>query len=75
MVSQLVESEDPLALVRSWETPANCRHPGDRVRLDNVKEDPYGKGWFYSLKGVDQSSLDELMDAEQYEKLISGQAD
>jgi len=39
-----------------------------------INQDPYGKGWFYSLKGVDQSMLDELMDAEQYEKLISGSA-
>lgn len=36
MVAQLIEAEDPAALVESWETPDNCESPGyGRVRIDN----------------------------------------
>lgn len=39
-MAELIVSDDPLALVSSWETPWNCDLPGsDRVRLDNVPED------------------------------------
>ncbi len=36
--------------------------------LDKLKADPYGEGWLVKIKASDPSELDELMDAQAYEK-------
>ena len=36
-----------------------------------VNEDPYGEGWLVKVKLSDPSEADELMDAEDYKKLLS----
>ncbi len=36
-----------------------------------VNEDPYGKGWMVKLSINDASELDDLMDADAYQKIIS----
>ena len=36
-----------------------------------VNEDPEGDGWFFRLKLSDPSECDELLDADEYRKLIS----
>lgn len=38
-----------------------------------INEDCYGKGWMIKVKLADPSGVDELLDAEAYEKLISEQ--
>jgi glycine cleavage system H protein len=35
-----------------------------------INEDPYGKGWIAVLKIEDNSELDDLMDASEYEKYL-----
>jgi len=41
---------------------------GDNPTL--VNEDPYGKGWIVKVKLADPGELEDLLDAEAYEKLI-----
>ncbi|WP_261857775.1 glycine cleavage system protein GcvH [Photobacterium sanguinicancri] len=36
-----------------------------------VNSDPYGDGWLFKLKCDDEEELDELLDAERYQDLIS----
>lgn len=36
-----------------------------------VNKDPYGKGWMIKIECSDVSELDDLMDAEAYQKHIS----
>ncbi len=38
-----------------------------------INEDCYGKGWLIKVKLADHSGVEELMDAEAYEKHISEQ--
>lgn len=37
-----------------------------------VNSDPYGEGWMIKLKIGDPSELDSLMDATEYEQMVSG---
>jgi glycine cleavage system H protein len=42
---------------------------GDNPGL--INEDPYGEGWIIKVEIQDASELEELMNAEEYENLIS----
>lgn len=42
---------------------------GDNPGL--INEDPYGEGWIIKVEIQDESELDELLTAEEYENLIS----
>jgi glycine cleavage system H protein len=42
---------------------------GDNPGL--INEDPYGEGWIIKVEIQDESELEELMSAEDYENLIS----
>lgn len=42
---------------------------GDNPGL--INEDPYGQGWIVKIRISDASEIDDLLDAEAYEKLIS----
>jgi glycine cleavage system H protein len=35
-----------------------------------VNKDPYGKGWMVKIKVADSSELDDLMSADDYQKMI-----
>ena len=35
-----------------------------------VNKDPYGKGWMIKIQIADESELDELLSAEDYQKMI-----
>lgn len=37
-----------------------------------VNSDPYNKGWMIKIEISDSSQIDNLLDAEAYEKLIKG---
>jgi len=39
-----------------------------------INEDPYGKGWIAVLEVRDNSELDNLMDASEYEKYLEEEA-
>nr|WP_136065172.1 glycine cleavage system protein GcvH [Pontiella sulfatireligans] len=34
-----------------------------------VNKDPFGEGWLFKLKMVDESDVDDMMDADSYEEL------
>jgi len=36
-----------------------------------VNKDPYGKGWMVKIKVADSSELDDLMSADDYEKMVN----
>ncbi len=36
-----------------------------------VNKDPYGKGWMVKIKVADPSELDDLMSADDYEKMVN----
>lgn len=40
-----------------------------------VNEDPHGKGWIVRLKLKDESELEKLMSATEYEKFLEGLED
>jgi glycine cleavage system H protein len=48
---------------------------GTNAGLENdpasVNRDPYGDGWFYTVKLADVSQTNELLTAEQYERVIA----
>lgn len=35
-----------------------------------INEDPYGRGWIVVIEMDDESELDELMDADEYERYL-----
>ena len=39
-----------------------------------INEDPYGKGWIAIVEIEDESELDDLLDADEYEKYIEEEA-
>ena len=46
----------------------------DENESDNpglINEDPYGKGWIIKMKIKNPEEIESLMDAEEYEKMIS----
>lgn len=36
-----------------------------------VNQEPYGKGWFYTLTDVEPAQFDALMDAEAYRRFLA----
>jgi glycine cleavage system H protein len=36
-----------------------------------INEDPYGRGWIFTVEVADASELDRLMDAAQYEAFLA----
>ena len=38
-----------------------------------INEEPYGKGWIARMEPIDGSSLDHLMDSEEYEKYVEAE--
>ena len=37
---------------------------------DSINKDPYGNGWIAKIKISDDTEIDELLSAEEYQKLI-----
>ncbi len=35
-----------------------------------INQDPYNSGWLFTVKNIDKSEIDDLMDAESYEKYL-----
>jgi glycine cleavage system H protein len=38
-----------------------------------INEDPYGDGWLVKVKVSDPTELDDLLDNEEYEELVSAE--
>ncbi|QUG99849.1 glycine cleavage system protein GcvH [Saccharopolyspora erythraea] len=78
---QHYSSADALGSVESVKAVAEFFAPlgGEVVEVNSqvtdepelVNTDPYGDGWFVTLKVTDRSELDALMSAKQYEEFIS----
>ena len=70
---------DEAAVVESVKAAADVYAPvaGEVVEInenldDNpelVNKDAFGEGWLFKLKVVDESDVDELLDADSYEEL------
>lgn len=71
------------ATVESVKAASDCYMPisGEVLELNGeletspalVNEDPYGQGWFIKFQPTDLSELDDLMDAEAYEKFAQAE--
>ncbi len=42
---------------------------------ENVNQDPYGDGWFFTIEPNDLADLDALLDAEAYAELCDAEAE
>ena len=40
---------------------------------ETVNKDPYGSGWMFRLKPVNQAEVDALLDAKAYEALVASE--
>ncbi|WP_100622615.1 glycine cleavage system protein GcvH [Candidatus Coxiella mudrowiae] len=79
-VDSQVDASDEVAVVESVKTAADVYSPltGEVVEVNEalqtdpalVNRDPYGDGWLYRIRPDDESELDELLNAPDYEALI-----
>lgn len=78
-VDSQVDASDEVAVVESVKTAADVYSPltGEVVEVNEaletdpalVNRDPYGDGWLYRIRPDDESELDELLNAPDYEAL------
>ncbi len=47
-------------------------NPNVEENPELVNNDPYGEGWLIKMKPEKQSSIDDLLDADGYKKVING---
>lgn len=76
-----LEKGDEMAVVESVKTAADVYapisgkiievNPQLETRPELINEDSYGEGWICRIKPDDLEELDELMDADQYQEMIS----
>jgi len=75
-VGDSVSAGDACAVVESVKAASDVYSPvsGEVVAVNEdledspelVNQDPYGKGWLFTVKANDDSGLDKLMDADAY---------
>ena len=80
-IGDILEKGDVFATVESVKAAADCYMPigGEITEINEeledapqlVNEDPFGAAWFVRLTASDLTELDDLMDAEAYEKFIT----
>ncbi len=80
-VGQAVGSGDNVAVVESVKAASDIYAPvgGVVVEINTeaesdpsiINSDPYGGGWIFKLRMEDESEIDDLLDADAYEGLIS----
>ena len=76
---QTVSSGDEVAVVESVKAAADVYAPisGDIVEVNNaleddpeiVNRDAFGEGWILKINVINESELDELMDADSYQEI------
>ena len=76
-----VEKSNEIAVVESVKTAADVYAPldGKIIEVNQqlveqpelVNQDPYGLGWLYQMKISHPKDVDDLMDADAYEKFIA----
>ena len=77
-----LEFHQPLGVIESVKAVSDVYSPvsGEVIEanqeLNNspelINEDPHGKGWIVRLKIKDESELQKLMSADEYEKFLEG---
>ncbi|MCP1676813.1 glycine cleavage system H protein [Natronocella acetinitrilica] len=80
-----VQAGEGCAVVESVKAASDVYAPVDGVIVDTngrltdepelVNTDPYGDGWIMRIKPDDADSIEELMDADDYEHMVSEQED
>jgi len=83
-IGQAVEAGKGAGVVESVKAAFNIYAPvsGSVVEINDavaedpslVNQDPYGKGWLFSIKVTSQAELSSLMDGAQYEVQIKSGA-
>ncbi len=83
-VESTAEAGAELAEIESTKATSSIVSPVSGIVIDTndkladspeiINEDPYGKGWVAIIEMDDISELDELMDADDYEKFIEEEA-
>ncbi len=84
-IGQQLAAQEEAGVVESVKAASDIYAPvGGRVvavneALDdapeNVNQDPYGDGWFFSIEPSDVADLDALLDAEAYAEQCSDEED
>jgi glycine cleavage system H protein len=81
-VGKKLEFHQSLGVVESVKAVSDVYSPvsGEVIEINKglddspelVNQDPHGKGWFIRLKLKDETELEKLMAASEYEKFIEG---
>ncbi len=81
-LDETVEQEDVFGSVEAVKTVSDLFMPltGEVIEFNEqledepelVNKDPYGEGWMIKVKISDNSQIEDLIDAEAYQKLIEG---
>lgn len=84
-VGDKVSKDDPFGVVESVKAVSDIYAPvsGTVIEVNEglpespevINEDPYGDGWLIKVKMSDAGDLDDLMDAEEYEEMVSNEAE
>ena len=84
-VDREVDAEEAIAVVESVKAASDIYAPvAGRVTETNaeladnpelVNSDPYGAGWIFRLAPEDVATVEELMDADDYDAYTGGDAD
>jgi glycine cleavage system H protein len=82
-VGQVFDSRDEIGTIESVKAVAEIYTPvaGEVVEINQttiedpaiLNEDPHGEGWLVKIRFSEETDLDELMNAEQYERYITGE--
>ncbi|KAJ8041752.1 Glycine cleavage system H protein, mitochondrial [Holothuria leucospilota] len=82
-VGRAITKGEEMMVLESVKAASDVYAPvdGEVVEVNNALEErpelvnssPYDKGWLFTMKVADVSSLDSLMNEKEYEKFIEGQ--
>lgn len=80
-IGDAVAKDEAMGVVESVKAVSDVYSPvsGNVVEVNDdlpdntemVNDDPYGDGWMVKIEMSDLSDLDDLMDAEEYQKFIA----
>ncbi|MEE8078489.1 MAG: glycine cleavage system protein GcvH [Pseudomonadales bacterium] len=84
-IGRLLAAQDEAGVVESVKAASDIYAPvgGTVVAVnealddapENVNQDPYGDGWFFTIEPNDLADLDALLDAEAYAELCDAEAE
>jgi len=84
-VGEKVSKDDPFGVVESVKAVSDIYAPVSGTVLEVnedlaespevVNEDPYGDGWLIKVRVSDPADLEDLMDNDEYERMIAREKD